>query len=238
MSHWLLAGVAGWCVLRLFGVDRRYPWRIGELLADPTGAQRPRPLDRRTRRRASGPPPPPSLRSRPSPRSRRRGGEPSAELVAVADLLHVAVSAGHSLHGAVAAVGATADGPAGVALARVDAAFARGRPMADALEELTRAIGPEARPLVTALSSSLRSGAPLAPGLQRLADAQRRRQRRRAEERIRRLPVLLLAPLVGLVLPAFVVLTIVPVALTTARTGLTPAIGQSAPPPIPTRSPP
>jgi pilus assembly protein TadC len=110
--------------------------------------------------------------------------------------------------------------------------------MADALEELTRAIGPEARPLVTALSSSLRSGAPLAPGLQRLADAQRRRQRRRAEERIRRLPVLLLAPLVGLVLPAFVVLTIVPVALTTARTGLTPAIGQSAPPPIPTRSPP
>jgi hypothetical protein len=35
--------------------------------------------------------------------------------------------------------------------------------------------------------------------------------------------VLLLGPLVGLVLPAFVVVTIVPVAVTTARAGLLPA---------------
>ena len=224
MSHWVLAGLAAWCVVRLFGADRRYPWRVRELLPDPPGPRRP----------------PGSPRARRSSRSRRRAGaaRSSSDLVAVADLLHVAVSAGHSLHGAVAAVGATAGGPAGAALARVDAAFGRGRRMVDALEELPEALGPDARPLVTALGSSLRSGAPLAPALQRLADTERRRQRRRAEERVRRLPVLLLAPLVGLVLPAFVVLTIVPVALTTARTGLTPVIGQSAPPPIPTRSPP
>ena len=89
-------------------------------------------------------------------------------------------------------------------------------------------LGPAVRPLVTALVSTTRAGAPLAPALQRLADTERRRQRREAETRVRRLPVLLLAPLVGLVLPAFVVLTIVPVATTTARTGLVPVLGHSA----------
>lgn len=211
MTAWLLACCAAWSALRWFGVDRRWPWRLGELETGPTPRRRPR----STRPRRVW--------------SRRHDRSGTADLVTVADLLHVAVSAGHSLHGAVAAVGAMSGGSAGAALARVDAAFARGRPLVDALDELPRCLGPEARALVTALASSLRSGAPLAPAVQRLADAERRRQRRRAEERVRRLPVLLLAPLVGLVLPAFVVLTIVPVAITTARTGLEPVIGLSAP---------
>jgi hypothetical protein len=53
--------------------------------------------------------------------------------------------------------------------------------------------------------------------------------RRRTEERVRRLPVLLLGPLIGLILPAFVLLTIVPVGITTARIGLEPV--PSLPPP-------
>ena len=98
-------------------------------------------------------------------------------------------------------------------------------------------LGPPVRPLVTTLTASLRSGAPPGPSLQRLADAQRQRQRRRAEERVRRLPVLLLAPLVGLVMPAFVVLTIVPVAVTTARAGLVPASARGPVQPVPVEPP-
>jgi Flp pilus assembly protein TadB len=147
----------------------------------------------------------------------------SADLVVVVDLLHVAVSAGHTLHTALAAVGSAGSGPVAAGLARVDGSFARGRGLVDALGDLPDDLGPAVRPLVTTLVASLRSGAPLGPALQRLADAERRRERRRAEERVRRLPVTLLAPLVGLVLPAFVVLTIVPVAWTTARAGLVPA---------------
>ncbi len=147
------------------------------------------------------------------------------------DLLAVAVSAGHTLHTAMGLVGAADSGPVGRGLSEVDAGFRRGRPLLDALADLPDLLGPEVRPLVATLTSSMRSGAPLTPALQRLADSERRRQRRRSEERVRRLPVLLLAPLVGLVLPAFVVLTIVPVALTTARSGLMPVLGRSAPPP-------
>jgi type II secretory pathway component PulF len=223
MTTWLLAVAAGWSVLRWFGADRRWPWRVGALV---TGTSRP---ERRRRTRGSI--------GRGAIDRRDRTGS-AADVATVADLLHVAVSAGHSLHGAIAAVAGTSSGRAGAALARVDAAFGRGRRMIDALDELHASLGAEARPLVTALASSLRSGAPLAPALQRLADAERRRQRRRAEERVRRLPVLLLVPLVGLVLPAFVVLTIVPVALTTARTGLSPVLGLSAPAPDHLRSPP
>jgi pilus assembly protein TadC len=140
----------------------------------------------------------------------------------VIDQLHVTVSAGHPLHAAIASVASTDDGPVAAALAAADAAFARGRTMVDALDELGRA-GAESDSLHATLVAALHSGAAPGPALQRLGDQLRRRRRRRAESRVRRLPVLLLAPLVGLVLPAFVVVTIVPVALTTARAGLLPA---------------
>lgn len=151
------------------------------------------------------------------------------DLVVVIDLLHVAVSAGHTLHTAIDQVGRAGDGPVAAALRDVARAFDQGHALVDALGELPGSLGPEVRPLVTTLVASLRSGAPLAPALQRLADAERRRARRRAEERVRRLPVLLLAPLVGLVLPAFVVLTIVPVGWTTARAGVLSASAAPAP---------
>ena len=152
----------------------------------------------------------------------------AADVVVVTDLLRVAVSAGHTLHSAVCIVAAARTGPVAAGLATAHAEFGRGRPLLDALGSMSDDLGPGVRPLVTTLVSASRAGAPLAPALQRLADAERRRQRRDAETRVRRLPVLLLAPLVGLVLPAFVVLTIVPVVTTTARTGLMPVLGHSA----------
>ena len=218
----LIGVLAGWSVLRWLHADRRWPGRVLDL-AD---AEEPAVAEEPTRPR----------RSHPASVGLER------DLPAVVDLLHLAVTAGHSLHTAVRAVAAAGRGPASVALREVVELQDRGERLVDALEELARRHGPALRPLTTTLCVAASSGAPLAPALQRLADGERRRLRRRTEERVRRLPVLLLAPLIGLILPAFVVLTIVPVALTTA-TGIELPGGELPtevlPPTVePTRSPP
>ena len=66
------------------------------------------------------------------------------------------------------------------------------------------------RPLVDALLASDRLGAPVGPALARLAAEERAALRRRAEAHARRVPVRLLFPLTFLVLPAFVLITVVP----------------------------
>jgi pilus assembly protein TadC len=152
------------------------------------------------------------------------------DLVLAIDLLSVAVSAGHSLHGALAVVAEQPRGPVTAALAAAHRAVGRGVPIEQALAEVVRAVGDDGRPLVSTLQLGLASGAALGPSLERLADAERRRNRRLAEVRVRRLPVLLLGPVVGLVLPAFVVLTLVPVALGPGMSGLMPLIGAFTPP--------
>ncbi|HSH59547.1 MAG TPA: type II secretion system F family protein, partial [Acidimicrobiales bacterium] len=53
-------------------------------------------------------------------------------------------------------------------------------------------------------------GAPLAASLDRIADHVRRQRRRRAEEAARKVPVMLLFPLVVCILPAFALLTVAP----------------------------
>ena len=82
--------------------------------------------------------------------------------------------------------------------------------MAEALEDVPARSGEAVRPLVAALVASERYGAPLAAGLERLADEVRRDRRRKAEEAARRIPVKLLFPLVGCTLPAFALLTVAP----------------------------
>lgn len=69
---------------------------------------------------------------------------------------------------------------------------------------------PSLRPLTDALLTSDRLGAPVGPALARLAGEERTALRRAAEAHARRVPVRLLFPLVFLVLPAFVLLTVVP----------------------------
>lgn len=198
---WLLPLVAGWAVWLL--LDRRLPpQRVVELLTDQAPG-----LHRSGRDPGRRPTSWPDVLA-----GSRRGRVPS-DLAASVDLLAVAVSAGYSLHGAVRVAGAEGHGPAARALARVAADFDRGVPLADGLAALPRALGAGAAALSTTLSVAAVSGTPLGPALQRLADGERRRCRRAAEARARRLPVLLLGPLVGLVLPAFVILTIVPAAL-------------------------
>ena len=71
-------------------------------------------------------------------------------------------------------------------------------------------VGEAARPLVQVLVDSSAHGAPITTSLDRLGDEARAVRRRAAAQRARRLPVLLLFPLVLCILPAFVLLTVVP----------------------------
>lgn len=133
-----------------------------------------------------------------------------SELPEVVDLLALAVGAGLTVTQAVTAAARHGLGPLSAALATVVADVAHGRRLADALDELPRRAGEPARPLAATLAACERYGAPVAEGLDRLALEARDRQRRRAEQAARRLPVLLLFPLVLCILPAFALLAIVP----------------------------
>ncbi len=224
--RWFVAAAAAWSVVRLAGVDRRWPWRVAGL-----GTPQ---LRTHTPRGSTGPRADPvTSAARPTWRRHRartrRVVEVDRDLVVAIDLLHVAISAGHSTHVAVAVVGRSGTGPVTRGLAEAAGQFERGRRLLEGLSEMAATLGPSVLPLVSTLNMALTSGAPLGPALQRLGDAERRRQRRRAETRARRLPVLLLAPVVGLVLPAFLVLTIVPVGLSAASGGLGSVIGAVAP---------
>ena len=141
---------------------------------------------------------------------RRRLQALEAALPEVVDLLVLAVEAGCNVPLAVAAAGRRASGPLAAELRRVSAAVARGRRMADVLDDLPGAAGEPTRPLAALLAGCERYGTPVLPALHRLADEVRVQRRRRAEAAARRVPVLLLFPLVLCVLPAFALLTVAP----------------------------
>jgi tight adherence protein C len=145
--------------------------------------------------------------------TRRRVSEEAAalarELPVVVDLLGVAVAAGCTPYLAVEVAARWGPPRAASALSVVLRACALGTGFESALEEAA-ADSPVLRGLVDALLASDRLGAPVGPQLARLADEERAALRRRAEAHARRVPVKLLFPLVFLVLPAFVLLTVVP----------------------------
>jgi tight adherence protein C len=145
-------------------------------------------------------------------RARRREAEVVAELPVVIDLLAVAVGAGCTPYLAVS-VAATWSPPAMAARLRaVRRACDLGSSFSEALDRAAADVPPLA-PLVDALLSSDRFGAPVADALGRLATEERAALRRRAETRARTVPVRLLFPLVFLVLPAFGLLTVAPALL-------------------------
>jgi tight adherence protein C len=127
-----------------------------------------------------------------------------------ADLLALAVAGGLTVPLALAAAARWSPPPVGDALERAGGQLGLGRMTADVLEDLAESLGAPGRPLVDALLASERYGVPLGDGLDRVAREARLERRRRGEERARRVPVLLLFPLVLCVLPAFGFLTVVP----------------------------
>lgn len=204
MSQWFAGALAGLCVWLLVArVDP--PRRFPEDTTEPEhGSSRPS---------ADRPPP----RGAGATWVRRSVEAPLSDLATVCDLLAVAAASGCTVVEAVDAVGGSGTGPVSAALARTARDVRVGRRFSDALSSVVPTLGAASRPMVTTLLSAASSGAPAAPALQRLADAERRRRRRRVESRIRRLPVLLLVPLVGCILPAFVALTLVPAGIAVTR---------------------
>lgn len=131
------------------------------------------------------------------------------ELPVALDLLGVAVGAGCTPYLAVEIAAEWSPPPVAASFAAVMRACALGTSFAAALAGAAQST-PVLGPLADALLASDRLGAPVGPALGRLAAEERAGLRRRAEAHARRVPVRLLFPLVFLVLPAFVLLTVVP----------------------------
>jgi tight adherence protein C len=141
---------------------------------------------------------------------RRRVQRLESALPETVDLLVLAVGAGCNVPLAVAAAGRRGSGPMAAELRRVAGEVARGRRLADALDELPDVAGEPTRPLAGVLARCERYGTPALPALRRLADEVRIQRQRRAEAAARRVPVTLLFPLVVCILPAFALLTMAP----------------------------
>jgi Flp pilus assembly protein TadB len=152
------------------------------------------------------------VRARNAPQRASRAQEAAIrdQLPEVVDLLALGVGAGLTMPDAVGVVADRAPGPLGDSLATVGREVNRGAPVADALERARQRCGSQSSGLFAALVASDRHGSPLAPALDRLGHQARLDRRRAAEERARHVPVKLLFPLVVCVLPAFGLLTVVP----------------------------
>jgi tight adherence protein C len=133
-----------------------------------------------------------------------------AALPDLVDLLVLASTAGLSLPVAHPVVARHLPTPVGPRLLAADEAARLGRPRADALIDALAPLGDRARALADVLVDHLRYGVPLVPALERTSLELRLDRRRAAELEARRVPVRLLAPLVTCVLPAFALLTVVP----------------------------
>jgi tight adherence protein C len=125
------------------------------------------------------------------------------------DLLGVAVGAGCTPYLAIEVAVHWAPARVAAAFADVVRSCSLGFDLESALDATARAT-PQLRPLADALLATDRLGVPVGPVLARLAEEDRTTLRRVAEAHARRVPVRLLFPLVFLVLPAFVLLTVVP----------------------------
>jgi len=151
-------------------------------------------------------------------RTRRRRAEMDAQIPQLLDLLAAASSAGLSgqlaLRRAVAALGGPLASELDGALDAVDLGARWRDALAAAAERLEL---PELRRTVAALSRTESLGASLADSTAELAGSVRAARRAAITERARTAPVKMLFPLVFLVLPAFLLLTVVPVLLTTVQ---------------------
>jgi tight adherence protein C len=142
-------------------------------------------------------------------RRRAADAELARELPVALDLLGVAVGAGCTPYLAVQVAARWSPAPLATAFGDVLRNCALGLDLESALDGVARDT-PRLRPLTEALLATDRLGVPIGPVLARLAEEDRTALRRAAEAHARRIPVRLLFPLVFLVLPAFVLLTVVP----------------------------
>ena len=128
----------------------------------------------------------------------------------VIDLLGLVVGAGRPTVAALADISPRVVEPFRSELAAVAKRTGAGEPFIESVRRLREGLGPSVSSVVYAVTAAEVDGAPLQPALERAADEAHRRRRVRAEEAARRVPVLMLFPLVFCILPAFCLLTVVP----------------------------
>ena len=133
-----------------------------------------------------------------------------ARLPDAMDLLVVAGAAGLAPRQALGLVAQRGPPELRPAFAEVVARAGTGEPWARAVPHLVSSVGEPARAIVHAIVAAEQDGAPMGTVLGRLADDARRQRRHDLEAAVRRLPVRLSFPLVCCSLPAFVLLTVVP----------------------------
>lgn len=150
--------------------------------------------------------------------ARRRAATLDRELVIAVDLIAVAFESGQSPLGALRSVTErlTAVEPGSVLAPAIAVALAQhnqGLALDRALRQVGEHLGPGPTRLFEAIDAHRRLGASITESLSGFGEELRRDRRRRIETQARRLPVKMLLPLVGCVLPAFVLLTVAPVVI-------------------------
>lgn len=147
-------------------------------------------------------------------RRRRQLDSIASDLPVAVDLIVTAVRSGLTPWLAVELVAERLGGPVADAAGRVVQLVRKGARLSDALDLVGTSTHPPIAEVFRRIAVAERRGGPLAPPLERLASDQRRADRRRAEERARRLPVLMLMPLTLCILPALMLVCLVPVVAT------------------------
>ena len=143
--------------------------------------------------------------------ARRRAQHLDRAMPDLLDLLVLTLQAGLPPSAAFVALAPYAPGVVAPAIDAVVERHARGERFVHALDALIEQLGTRALSLVAAIAAAERSGLPLAPTIDRIADDARAHRRRSAEIEARRLPVRLAVPLVCCTLPSFVCIAIGPV---------------------------
>jgi Flp pilus assembly protein TadB len=136
-----------------------------------------------------------------------------AALPDLVDMIRLCVASGCTPHGSLVVLGSLplrADDVLGPLVANAAEGLENGAVVAEVLDELQATIGEAARPLCSALRSSADAGTPIGETLDLLAREARRTRKAQADIAAKRLPVLLLFPLITCILPAFALLAIVP----------------------------
>ncbi len=154
-------------------------------------------------------------------RGRRRAPDDQREvakaLPEVVDLLLVGVGAGYTPRETLQRCQAWLPTPFAAAIAESLTRVAAGATFVEAMDRATKPLGGCVRPLVAALNAAEQDISTLYSGLLRVSDEARRRRRVAAQERARRVPVVMLGPLLLCVLPSFALLTLMPLVLGSLR---------------------
>lgn len=137
--------------------------------------------------------------------------EIDADVSYVADLLAVGLGGGLTLANSISAIAGHIRGPVVAALVDAQERQALGLAYPLALDQTLASLGATAAILGELLRAHIEEGAPIVDRLGELAVEAREHRRRQGERDARRLPVLMLGPLVICVLPAFMLLSVVPV---------------------------